>query len=86
MARYELKVKPPIIQARQWDGTSKSTEQVAEMVGVTFKLLPKLNQLCFRPGTKDEVRASVGDYVILTPGGEIRTMNPKVFERKYARV
>ena len=88
MAKYRK--KPVVIEAVQWDGTTKSAEHVAEFMGRATGCLVDGQQYIviatLEDGPDAKHYASPGDWIIRGVKGEFYPCKPDIFAATYEAV
>lgn len=81
MARYRK--KPVVIEAVQWDGKMTTIEPLLSRSTVTEVGQDFIDPDLIIPTLEGEMRAKVGDWIILGVAGELYPCKPDIFAETY---
>jgi hypothetical protein len=81
MAKFRK--KPVVIEAAQWDGKMTTVEPLLARSTVTEIGQDFLEPDLIIPTLEGEMRAKVGDWIILGVAGELYPCKPDIFEATY---
>jgi len=86
----QFRKKPVVIEARQFDGTRESADDICPWAGAQFRFAPEptpdrkalIPQLVI-PTLEGDMRAEPGDWIIKGTKGEFYPCKPDIFEAIY---
>jgi len=78
--------KPIIIEAIQWNGTSKSHKELNDFIGEDLKTSNGHTTKLLIPTLEGIMEASVGDFIIKGIKGEFYPCKPDIFNDSYELV